>query len=144
MSRNEEEELRRLAVELRILEGTAESLRSRINFVNAALEDLNVANATLEGLEKEKVNSSLLVPIGGGSYIKVKLEEADTIVYGVGAGVAVEKTIKEAKEGILNRIDELNRTKKSLEQQLIQVLRRMEEDQARLRELSARMESGKQ
>jgi len=136
----DEEELRRLAVELRILEGTAESLRSRLGLVNVALNELSLANMTLEGVEKEKSDAPLFVPMGGGSYIKAKLETPDRIVYGVGAGVAVEKTVKESKEAISNRISELNRTKMSLEQQLTQVLGRIEEDQSRLNELAEKIQ----
>jgi len=137
---HDEEELRRLAVELRILEGTAESLRSRINFVTVALNELNLANTTLEGIEKETADASLFVPIGGGSYIKAKLESADKILYGVGAGVAIEKTTKESKEGVLNRVSELDKTRMSLEQQLTQVLMKIEEDQTKFRELASKME----
>jgi len=79
---SEDEKFRRLAVELRILEGTVETIQSRINIVNSALTELSVANMTLGGMEKEKQNSSLLVPIGGGSYIKAKLESADTVIVG--------------------------------------------------------------
>jgi len=139
MSQNEDE-LRRLAVELRILEGTVESLRSRINFIAVALNELNLANMTLEGIEKERSDAPLFVPIGGGSYAKARLESADKIIYGLGAGVAIEKTIKEAREGVSNRISELNRTRMSLEQQLTQVLRKTEEDQTRFRELASRLE----
>lgn len=136
----DEEELRRLAVELRILEGTVESLRSRMSFVSAALNELNLANMTLEGIEKEKIDAPLFVPIGGGSYVKARLESAEKILYGVGSGVAIEKTIEEAKEGVSNRISELNKTRMSLEQQLAQVLRKIEEDQNRFRELAGKLE----
>lgn len=44
-----EEELRRLTVEMRILEQTAEAIQSRINMVNAVITDLSYANSTLEG-----------------------------------------------------------------------------------------------
>lgn len=131
-----EEEAKRLIVELRILESTAEYLQSRINFVNAALTELNLASMSLEGIEKKDSNM-IFVPIGGGSYIKARLEDTDRIVYGIGAGVAIEKTIKEAKEDIANRIAELNRAKASLEQQLGQVLAKLQEDQARLQEITA-------
>ena len=49
-----EEELRRLSVEMRYLEQTAEALQQRIGMVNAAITDLTYANATLDGIEKEK------------------------------------------------------------------------------------------
>ena len=52
-----EEELRRLSMEMRYLEQTADALQQRISMVNAALTDINYANMTLDGMEKEKENS---------------------------------------------------------------------------------------
>ena len=130
-----EDRARELIAEIRVLEGTAEYLQARINFVNAALTELNLASMSLEGVEK-KDSDSIFVPIGGGSYIKAKIEDADKIVYGIGAGVAIEKPIKEAKEDIANRIAELNKAKTALEQQLNQVLTRLREGQNRLQELA--------
>jgi len=137
-----EEDARRLLVELRILEGTVESLQSRINFVNSAFAELSIANRTLEGLEKEETEAPLFVPIGGGSHIKAKLSDVDKVVYGVGAGVAIEKSLKEAKDGIANRISELEKTRQSLEQQLTQVLKRIQEGQTRFQELTAELRKG--
>lgn len=136
MSTQTEDEVRRLIVELRILESTAEYLQSRVNLINAAITELNLASMSLEGIEK-KDSDSIFVPIGGGSYVKAKLEDTDKVVYGIGAGIAVEKSIKEAKEGIAGRIAELSKTKAALEQQLNQVLMRMQEGQNKLQELTA-------
>ncbi len=131
-----EETLRRLVVELRLLEGTANTLQSRLNFVNAILTELNYAKMTLEGLEKEKKNVPLFVPIGGGSYIRAKLESAEKVIVGMGAGVSVEKSLSEAKETVGNRIAQLGKTRGTLQQQLTQVAQKMEEDQARFQDLS--------
>lgn len=132
-----EEEVRRLVVELRLLEGTAETLQSRMNFMNAVLAELNMANRTLEGLGEKEREDSIFVPIGGGSYIKAELENTDQVIYGIGAGVAMEKTMQEAKTEIMNRISEISKTRVALEQQLGQVLQRFNEDQARFQELTA-------
>lgn len=137
MSESPEDEARRLLVELRILEGTADSIRQRIAFLTAALSELNLARMALEGIEKEETDASLFVPIGGGSFIKAKLADKDKVIYGVGAGISIEKTVKEAEEGIANRISELDKAKLSLEQQLHQVLRKIQEDQTRFQELTA-------
>ncbi|MFQ5836985.1 MAG: prefoldin subunit alpha [Candidatus Bathyarchaeia archaeon] len=136
---SEEEKFRRLAVELRILEGTVETIQSRINIVNSALTELSIANMTLEGMEKEKQNSSLLVPIGGGSYIKAKLESADTVIVGIGAGVATERTINEAKENIGKRIADVEKTREALQQQLVQVIQRIQEGREELQEFTAKL-----
>jgi len=134
-----DEEFRRLVVELRLLESTAESLQSRINLIGAAFTELSLAKRTLEGLEKEQKEAPLFVPIGGGSYIKATLGEVDKVIYGVGTGVAIEKSLGGGKDGITNRISELEKTAQSLEQQREQVLRRIQEDQARLEELTAEL-----
>jgi prefoldin alpha subunit len=136
---SEEEKYRRLAVELRILEGTVETIQSRINIVNSALTELSIANMTLGGIEKEKQNSSLLVPIGGGSYIKAKLESADTVIVGIGAGVATERTINEARENIGKRIADVEKTRAALQQQLAQVIQRIQEGREELQEFTAKL-----
>lgn len=134
-----EETLRRLIVELRLLEGTANTLQSRLNFVNAILTELNYAKMTLEGLEKEKKNVPLFVPIGGGSYIRAKLESAEKVIVGMGAGVSVERSINEAKETVGNRIAQLEKTRRTLQQQLTQVAQKIEEDRAGFQELSEKL-----
>ena len=136
MSKEDEEEFRKIATEVRLLESTAQAIQSRINFVNAALTELNLAKMNLEGLEKEKIETSLLVPIGGGSYIKAKIESTEKIVVGIGAGVAVEKTFNEAKEILSKRIEELEKLYGRLQQQLAQIGQKIQEDRAKLEEIS--------
>ncbi|MCZ2856276.1 MAG: prefoldin subunit alpha [Candidatus Bathyarchaeota archaeon] len=134
-----DETLRRLIVELRLLEGTANTLQSRLNFISAMQTELNYAKMTLEGLEKEKEDVPLFVPIGGGSYIRAKLESAEKIIVGMGAGVSVEKSLSKAKETVGNRIAQLEKTRGMLQQQLTQVAQKMEEDQAKFQRLSEKL-----
>ena len=122
---SQEEELRKLSVEVRLLEQTAESLQQRINMMNAALTDLAYANMTLDGIKKEKDNVDLLVPIGGSSYIKVKLANVDTVIVGMGAGVSIEKTLPEAKTIVNERLGELQKTMNSAQQQFAQIVDRI-------------------
>jgi prefoldin alpha subunit len=137
---SEDETLRRLAFELQILENTAEALQSRINLITAAMNELFVANATLEGLEGGMGSASLFVPIGGGSYVKAKLESTDEVIVGVGAGIAIEKTMKEAIENVVNRRAELEKTRMSIQQQLNQVLEKIQDDRSKLQGLMSERE----
>ncbi|MFQ6064683.1 MAG: prefoldin subunit alpha [Candidatus Bathyarchaeia archaeon] len=136
---SDEDTFRRLAIELRILEGTAETLQSRINLVRAALTELMVASMTLEGVEKEKKNAPLFVPIGGGSYIKARLESIKEVIVGIGAEVAVERTMKEARENLRNRTTELEKTRNSLGQQLNEVIGKIQEERAELEKVTAKL-----
>jgi len=139
----EEEELRKLSVEMRFLEQTAETLQQRISMMNAVMTDLTYANMTLEGIEQEKENAELLVPIGGSSYIKVKLANPDKVVVGMGAGVSVEKTLPEAKEIVKERLGELEKTMRSAQQQFTQVAQRINAGRNRLESLLATVREGK-
>ena len=143
MENKREEELRRTSAELRFLEQTAEAIQSRINMVNAVITDLVYASMALEGLEKEKENSELLVPIGSNSYIKAKLENPDKVIIGMGAGVSVEKTFQEAKEIVKNRQENLGKTRMSLQQQLAQVAERINEGREKFESLVAEMREEK-
>jgi prefoldin alpha subunit len=138
-----EEELNRLSVEMRYLEQTAETLQQRIGMINAAITDLTYSNMTLESMEKEKDNAELLVPIGGSSYIKVKLASNDTVIVGMGAGVSIEKTLPEAKQIVRERLDELEKTMNSAQQQFAQVAQRINTGRSQLQSLLARVRQGK-
>ena len=138
----EEEELRKLSVQLRLLEQTAETLQSRISMLNAAKTDLTYADMTLDGVEKEKKNAELLVPIGGSSYVKVKLANPDKVVVGLGAGVSVEKTLPEAKALLKERLGALEKSMHAAQQQFTQVAERIQTDRNRLESLLAAVRKG--
>ena len=137
-----EEELRKLSMEMRYLEQTADALQQRISMVNAAITDLTYANMTLDGIEKEKENSELLVPIGGSAYVKVKLADTNKVIVGMGAGVSMEKTLPEAKTTLKERLDELEKTMNAAQQQFTQVADRINSGRSRLETLLATQEKG--
>lgn len=139
-----EEELRRLSVEMRYLEQTADALQQRISMVNAAITDLTYANMTLDGIEKEKENAEMLVPIGGGSYVKAKIADTNKIIVSMGSGVSIEKTLQEAKATLKERLDELEKTMNSAQQQFSQVAERLNSGRNRLETLLAQAREGKQ
>ena len=138
-----EEELRRLSVEMRYLEQTAETLQQRISMVNAAISDLTYANMTLDGIEKEKENTELLVPIGGSAYVKAKLADTNTVIVGMGAGVSIEKTLAEAKVTLKQRLDELEKTMNAAQQQFSQVAERINTGRGRLESMLSSAREGK-
>jgi len=138
-----EEELRRISVELRMLEQTAEALQSRLNMINAVATDLTYASTTLQSLDKETENAEVLVPIGGTSYIRARLDSPDRVIVGMGAGVSVEKTRQEAKDIIKKRLEDLDKTRTSMQQQFAQVAGKINEDRDKFEALVAALREGK-
>jgi prefoldin alpha subunit len=130
-------------MELRLLEQTAEALQSRINMINSATADLAYAQMTLDGLEKESEKSELLVPIGGTSYIRAKLDNPDKVIVGMGAGVSVEKTREEAQGIIKKRQEDLERARASVQQQFAQVAEKINQDREKVEAMIAAAREGK-
>ena len=140
----DEQAIRKLSMELRYYEQTAEALQQRLSMMNAAMTDLTYANLTLESIEKEKENAEMMVPIGGSSYINVKLANPEKVVVGMGAGVSVEKTLTEAKDIIKQRLDELEKTRVQAQQQLSQIVERINQGRTQMESLLADVRQGQQ
>lgn len=112
--------------------------------LNAGITDLSYANMTLESIEKEKENAEMLVPIGGSSYINVKLADSNKVVVGMGAGVSVQKTLPEAKAAVKERLEELEKTRVQAQQQLSQIAERINQDRNRMESLLTKLREGTQ
>jgi prefoldin alpha subunit len=138
----EEEEVRKLNMQLHYFEQTAETLQQRLGMLNAGISDLSYADMTLESMEKEKENTEMLVPIGGSSYVSVKLADPNMVVVGMGAGVSVQKTLPEAKTIVKERLEELQKTRDSAQTQLSQIAERITQDRNRMEGLLSKLREG--
>ena len=143
MSESLDEQITKLNVEVRILEQTAEVIQNRINMLSAMIADLTNAKMSLEGLENTEENTEILVPIGGNSYIKSKLAKQETVILGVGAGISLEKKPDEAKIMIKNRLEDLKKARTSLQQQLAEVIGKLNEDKSKFEKLVSKLRQEK-
>jgi prefoldin alpha subunit len=131
----EEEIVRQLANEIRILEGSVTTLQSRLEVVGSAINEVALAHATLEGLTKLQDGDDTMVPVGAGSYIRVKIADSKKLVMGIGAGVAMEKDVMSSIEELKGRVQELDKARNSIQQQLDQTAARYEQDREALDQL---------
>ena len=134
----DDEDFQKSLMQLRVYEGSARALQARLEMVNAALNEFSLASTTLEGVKTQKSDEDALIPVGGGSYVRVKLSDISKIVMGVGAGVAVEKPIQDSINEIKERITDFDKARTSLQEQLNQALFRIEENREKLGELVKR------
>ncbi len=135
-----EDPLRSLVIELQYLEGTAQAIQQRISLIDAAMTEMQVANSTVEGLKSETVGTDVLMPIGGGSYIRAKLSDNEKLIVGIGADVAIEKTFPEALESYGARFSELQKARSALEQQIARVAARIDKGREELQKLAKQAE----
>lgn len=137
-----EDQLSRLIMEIQFLERTFEELQSRIGLVNASINEFRLANATLEGMQKEETDTQILVHIGGGSYVKAKIADTQKLIMSIGADVAAEKSVDTAKESLDTRLQEFEKVRESLEQQLGQTQTRISTLRQQLQKMSQEVPKG--
>ncbi len=130
-----DEEMRALLAEIRLMEGSARILQSRLDLVSAALSETLTAIQTLEGTRGSPENREILIPIGSGSFVRAKLADPGKIIIGIGAGVCLEKTVEDSIKDLRLRSSELDKARSSATQQLSQILDQTEIYRSRLGEL---------
>ncbi len=134
----EEDIVRQLATEIRILEGSIGALQSRLDIVRAAMNEVTLAFNTLEGLKNLQDGDSTLVPVGAGSYVRMNIADSKKLVMGIGAGAAMEKDVESSVGELKGRLDELDKARTSIQQQLDQTASRYQQDRDALEELLRR------
>jgi len=131
----EEDIVRQLATEIRILEGSATSLQSRLDIVRAAINEVTLAHNTLEGMQQMHDGDEALVPVGAGSYVRMKISDSKKLIMGIGAGVAMERDIAGSVVELKGRLEEMDKARTSIQQQLDQTLARYQQDREALEDL---------
>ncbi len=94
-----------------------------------------MAHATLEGLTKLQDGDDTMVPVGAGSYIRMKIADSKKLVMGIGAGAAMEKDVTSSIEELKGRVQEMDKARNSIQQQLDQTVARYEQDREALDQL---------
>lgn len=138
-SSEKEEQLRRLIVELRLMQGSAETLQQRLDLLRTAIRDLWVAESSLRAMKEMEEGTPILVPTGGGTFINARLENLSRVIVGVGADVSVEMDLDGALEDVSARLAEMEKAGQSVQQQLEQILVQMQVHQDGISRLSAEL-----
>jgi len=137
-----EEELARLAAEVRMLEGLSDALRDMVVRVQALITELGVAGRTLEGISGQE-GAEVLIPIGAGSLLRASLKDVDKVIVSLGADVAIEVDVEKAKEIIGDRLAEAQKALRDYLTRLGEVERALEARRERIRTLlEARWRAG--
>ena len=134
----EEDIVRQLAAEIRVLEGSISVLQSRIDIVRAAISEVTQAHNTLDGVKKLNDGESTLVPVGAGSYKRMQLADSKKLIMGIGAGVAVEKDVESSVTELKTRLEELEKARTAIQQQLEQSASRYQQDRDALEDILRR------
>lgn len=139
-----ENQLKQILLEIRMMEGTVNTLQQRFQIVIASLSELRIAKKSLEDLRNIEPGNCLLVPVGGAAFVNAKLGEISKVVVGIGAGVSVEMSFEDAVIDITDRLNEMDKAQESIEQQLGQIMAQLEAHKSVAERLSNEIQSAVQ
>ena len=101
------EEFERLAYEYQLLQAQAQLLAQNLELLNLAKNELLALRETLEGIMRiDEEESEILVPIGGGSFLRGILADKEKAIVSMGAGYSAEIPVENAIELTKRRISE--------------------------------------
>ena len=133
---SQEEQYRKLYVELQMMQGSAETLQQRLQMLQSAIADLSVAKESLNGLKDAEEGAPILVPAGGGTFVNANLGDLSKVIVGIGADVSIDMDLEEAEKNVSDRLEEVEKASRSVQQQLEQILAQMQIHQDSLNRIS--------
>ena len=139
-----ENQLRQLVTEMRMMEGTVNTLQQRLQVVLSSVSELRLAKQSLGDLKDIESGSNLLVPVGGAAFIKANLGNVEKVVVGIGADVSLEMEYNDAVKDVDERLQEMEKAQTSIEQQLGQIMAQLQSHQSMAERLSAEIQQAVQ
>ncbi|WP_456482372.1 prefoldin subunit alpha [Methanopyrus sp.] len=138
------QKLQELIAEINRLQGQIEAINAQIDLIESSISELNRVEETLKGVKGLEGDEEILVPIGAQSFVKACVTDTERVIVGIGAGVAVERTIDEALESIDDQRQELEKARAEAQQKLQELAQELQEKQKKAQELAQQLEGAQQ
>ena len=135
----DEELLRNLTAEYTLLRSFIESAQRQIELLSNALAEISLTKATLEELKKCEGEKDILLHIGSGTYVNATVKDVSRVIFGIGAGYSVDKSLDDALKKLEERGNALQQQLSQSQAQLSQALARLETIQGQISSLYAKL-----
>ncbi|MBS3149396.1 prefoldin subunit alpha [Candidatus Woesearchaeota archaeon] len=129
---NNENKINESYVEAQILANQFQQLQEQLSLISNQINDISAQIEYLSDFNNVKENSKLFSQLLPGIFIKTKLENEKKLLINVGANVAVYRSIEEAKDMLLSKINEFKSIEENLKEQFLIVYNKLEEKQHEL------------
>ncbi|HLC58878.1 MAG TPA: prefoldin subunit alpha [Candidatus Nanoarchaeia archaeon] len=93
--------------EYQMLMQQLQQLEQNSEIIEKHVSDLNSLKENLGNVSKVKTNTESLLPIGNGIFLRGELKDSSSVVMNVGAGVLLEKSVKEAIDSVESQLLEV-------------------------------------
>jgi|TARA_Y100000310_G_scaffold345097_1_gene461771 prefoldin alpha subunit len=120
----EEKEFQQKYMTYNLYKQQAQALVKELSMLNQTAQTMTTAREVLKNIDGSK-ESEILVPVGGNTFLKAKIEDAENVLVGVGSDIVLKKPVKDALtaideqiENLQNASEKLNTQMKTLEDQM--------------------------
>ncbi len=122
------EEIQKQFYELELYNQQVKKLQDELGKIEIMKIELIKSIESLEGLKESK---ELLVPLGGGAFVKADVKDNEKVIVGTGGDIFLEKNIDEVIEDFKKSADELDNAETMIKEQIektIKVMDKMQKD----------------
>ncbi len=124
--------LQELSQQLQELDQVQSQLRTQLEATRLGREEVRDAIDALEELESDAV---VQVPLGGGTYVKARIEDIDEVIVDLGADFAAERDREDAISTLETRTDQIDEQIERLQETLSNVSANIQEVQGQAQHL---------
>ena len=137
-----EEQAQQLMYQMQMLENYFVELNRKEESLIAIIREAASAIQSIKAIN-EKPESSTLVPMGMGSFVKAKISSNEKLILNLGAGVAIEKDKDGAVNFLESRLKEMEVALKDTSTQKQQVMANLEAGKQEVNRLMQQSQSNK-
>lgn len=128
------EEMQKKIVQFQILDSNLKVLQERMGVLTTRIDELQKTKTAIDTLNVSKPTKAM-IPLGSGNFVFGKIDDAENIIVGAGAGVAIKKNKKEAMGILESRIGELENSLRGLTGQSQLIVEQLEKLQSEIEKL---------
>ncbi|MEM4679681.1 MAG: prefoldin subunit alpha [Thermofilaceae archaeon] len=125
-----------LVAEYTLVSQLAEEMRKRIELLNASINEVAAARRALEETQNLNEGDELLVPLGAGVFVRVKLANKSSVVVTIGANIMIEKNVDEALKIVGSREQQIRDALQRSMAEYQALLNRLQELEQQIRSMS--------
>ncbi|MFQ5800349.1 MAG: prefoldin subunit alpha [Candidatus Hydrothermarchaeales archaeon] len=108
----DKENTEKTLIEYEYLRGQVEALQEGIALIDASILQIDTTIWALNGAGSLDKDNVILLPVGSESFLSARITDTKNAIVGIGADVAVKKTIKEAITDLEGRKKDLENLRK--------------------------------
>ncbi|MCK5698239.1 MAG: prefoldin subunit alpha [Candidatus Aenigmarchaeota archaeon] len=122
-------------MELETFKGQLQQYQQQKSQIMMTVQEMMSAKATIDGIMDTKDGEEMIIPIGGGTFIRGTISDPKNVISSVGADIAVTKDVASAKKRIEEQI-------KSAEESVANLDSEMQKIEMQAQDIYIEMEAG--